>query len=84
MTVYYTFDSKQTYLEARADWKRRYKELCTEQRARKAAIASGLKQKKSVCVLQWDAITHKSKADELMDVLAVMRQEAQLQYMAKR
>ncbi len=84
MTVYYTFNSKQSYLAARADWKRRYKELCAEQRARKAAIAQGFKEGKSVYALQWDAISHKPKVDELMDILAVMRRDAQFQYLANR
>jgi len=59
-----TFNSKQTYLAALTEWKQRYNKLSMDQRARKAAIAQGLKEGKPVYSLQWDAISHKKTAQE--------------------
>ncbi len=75
------FTNRKTYLEYRADWKARYKELSEEIRETRAAIKTSDQDRASV--LQAEKAMLRRKANRMMLELTEAKLEAQRQYEAE-
>lgn len=75
-----TFNSRETYLSARQQWKDEYAALSLNIRTTKARIKQTMKEGAYAGNLQYDLLRQKRTANEMLKALEEAKSEAQRQY----
>jgi hypothetical protein len=78
----YTFNSKETYLAYRSNWKANYKNLSQQIRDIKNDIKGTQKAKGYAGAMQYELFKMRAKATTMIEELKGAHQEAQRQYLA--
>ena len=81
----FTFTTRETYLQYRAEWKCQYAELSTNQRETKNKIKLSMRNKApylrgAAWQFQAAEITNKNEANRMLDALKEAKVEAQRQF----
>ena len=78
----YTFNSKETYLAYRSNWRANYKALSQQIRETKADIKETQRAKGYAGGMQYSLLKMRARATEMIEELKGAKQEAQRQYLA--
>jgi len=79
-----SFNSKETYLAYRSEWKANYKNLSQEIRETKLAIRDTQRAKGNAGWMQYSLIKDRAKATAMLEELKLAKAEAQRQYLAAK
>ena len=78
----FTFNSKETYLAYRSEWKAQYKELSQQIRETKADIKETQRHHEYAGTMQYNLIKLRERATFMIEQHKLSKQEAQRQYLA--
>ena len=78
----YTFNSKETYLAYRSNWRTNYKALSQDIRTIKADIKETQRAKGYAGAIQYELLKMRAKATAMIEELKIAKVEAQQQYLA--
>jgi len=79
-----TFNSKETYLAYRSEWKAEYKQLSHEIRETKKDIRELMRNREYAGGLQSSLIRQRAEATAMIEELKLAKIEAQRQYLAAK
>ena len=80
----FNFNSKETYLAYRADWKLRYKKLSAEIRQHKLEIKEAQRNGTHTGSMEWRRQALARQATQMLQELDQAKLEAQRQYLASK
>lgn len=83
-TFTFEFNSRETYLFYKEDWKKRYAEASLKQRALKKLIKGAMKAGSPAYRHQWDYLSGADAANKLLAERAASKKEASKQWEAQR
>ncbi len=78
----FTFNSKETYLAYRSEWKANYKALSQQIRETKVDIKETQRAKGYAGSMQYELLKLRKKSTAMLEELKLAKQEAQRQYLA--
>ena len=78
----YTFNSKETYLAYRSNWRANYKALSQQIRETKHDIKEAMRAKEYAGSMQYSLLKMRAQATAMIEELKGAKQEAQRQYLA--
>lgn len=79
-----TFNSKETYLAYRSNWKAQYKNLSNEIRQTRADIREAQRNREYAGGMQYAALKLRKQATAMIEELKEAKAEAQRQYLASK
>ena len=77
----FTFNSRETYIAYRAEWKAAYATISQNQRDLKRTISTGMRDGKHMYSSQWDLIRGTTDANSKLEELQSAKVEANKQYL---